>query len=388
MMKSLGTGAMASNTTLSRAPALAPLLAAMLATGLVCACSTAPKHEFVELSPLSGSELPDLSLHNLTEVTPEMAEFVDLYIPPTMNIRERIWQLAYLAVDPYVIHFKYDPALTLPPAETFRQRRGNCLSFSLMLVAMAKYAGIPARFQEVVLEPEYNSINDTFINSRHINVVLGRGKENYVIDVSGQVYDDSVQTRTVSQGEAAAQYYNNLGVEALLDSDLPTAWVRFRQALQTNSSLAYIWSNLGVVYNRNRQIADAEAAYRTAMSINRGDSIAANNLYVIYQREGRVADAAKLENRVERHRKRNPYYLALLASEALQSAQYQDAIELLQRSIRIQGEEYRFHGALAQAQYLAGDYENAWSSLDTARALAPPAAEADLQSLPLSDFPR
>ncbi|NIQ94756.1 MAG: hypothetical protein GWN87_11495, partial [Desulfuromonadales bacterium] len=47
-----------------------------------------------------------------------------------------------------------------------------------------------------------------------------------------------------------AQYYNNLGVEALLASDLPVAWARFRQALRTDSDLAYLWSNLGVVYNR------------------------------------------------------------------------------------------------------------------------------------------
>ena len=40
------------------------------------------------------------------------------------------------------------------------------------------------------------------------------------------------------------------------------------------------------------------------------------------------------------------------------------AIELLRRSIRINEEEYRFHGALAQAQYLAGNREEALNSLD------------------------
>jgi len=387
MMKSLE--AMASKMTHSGVPALAPMVATLLVTGLICACSTTPRHHFVDVAPfnMQGGSVPEPDFDDLTDVTPEMAAFMDLHVPASMPLRERIWQLTYLAVDPYVVGFSYDPAVTLPPAETFRQRRGNCLSFSLMLVAMAEYVGVPARFQEVVLKPEYSSINDTFINSRHINVLLGRGKEEFVIDVSGQVYDETVTTLTVSDREAAAQYYNNLGVEALLDSDLPMAWARFRQALMTDSSLPYIWSNLGVVYNRNQQIADAESAYRTAMSRHRGDSIAANNLYVIYQQEGRDEEAAKLENRVERHRKRNPYYLAMLASEALQSQQYQDAIKLLRRSIRLQGEEYRFHGALAQAQYLAGDYENAWSSLDTARALAPPAAEAELQSLPLPGFP-
>jgi tetratricopeptide (TPR) repeat protein len=378
---------MAYETSHSRAPTLAPILATMLVTTLVCACATAPIHDPGDITPLQGSAVPDPDFDDLSEVTPEMAAFMDLYVPSSMPIRERTWQLAYLAIDPYVVGFKYDPALTLPPAETFRQRRGNCLSFSLMLVAMARYAGVSARFQEVALEPEYSSINDTFVNSRHINVQLGRGQEVYVIDVSGEVFNERMRTRSVSDQEAAAQYYNNLGVEGLLDGDLPRAFARFRQALLTDPGIAYVWSNLGVVYNRNRQVADAEAAYRRAMSTRLGDDIAANNLYVIYQQEGRAADAAKLENRVERHRQRNPYYLAMLASEALESQKYEDAISLLKRSIKIQAEEYRFHGALAQAQYLAGDYEKALSSLDTARALAPETAAAELQSLPLSDLP-
>ncbi|NIQ94757.1 MAG: tetratricopeptide repeat protein, partial [Desulfuromonadales bacterium] len=83
----------------------------------------------------------------------------------------------------------------------------------------------------------------------------------------------------------------------------------------------------------------------------------------------------------------NPYYLALLADEALRSEHYDDAIALLRRSIKINSEEYRFHSALAQAQYLAGDHEKALSSLDTARALAPPAAAAELESLPLNALP-
>lgn len=378
---------MASISMHSRAPALAPLLATSLATGLMCACSMAPKHTPTDLPPLVRHNVPEIEIADLEAVSEEMQDFLAGYLPRTMNMGKKAWTLAYLGADPHVLEFKYDPSLTLPPAETFRRRTGNCLSFSLMLVAMAKHVGVPARFEEAILEPEYRSVNDTFVNSRHITVLLGHGQHSYLVDVSGEVFRDNARTQQIRDRAAAAQYYNNLGVEALLENDLPLAWAHFRQALSTDPGQAFLWSNLGVVYNRNGQVNDAEWAYETALSVNRRESIAVNNLYVIYQQQGRQDEAARLEDRVQRHRMRNPYYLALLATEALQSQQYDDAIQLLRRSIRINDAEYRFHGALAQAQYLAGEYEEALSSLDTARALAPPAVAAEFETLPLNALP-
>ena len=387
MIEALRNGAMASKLMQSRAPALPPLLVTLLTTGLVCACATTTEHKAEQIPALSGQETPSLPSDDLIEVSDEMREFLASYVPHTMNLGKRAWTLAYLANDRYVMPFRYDPTLTLPPAETFRRKTGNCLSFSMMLVAMARHVGVAARFEEAILEPEYRSVNDTFINSRHITVSLGQGQQTFLVDVSGAVFEENVRTRPISDRRAAAQYYNNLGVEALLAEDLPVAWSRFRQALWTDAGTAYLWSNLGVVYKRNGQGEDAERAYRKALAVDRGESIALNNLYVIYQEQGRYEEAAVLERRVERHRMRNPYYLALLASEALESRHYDDAIDLLERSIKINSEEYRFHGALAQAQYLAGDYEKARNSLDTARSLAPPEAMSEFESLPLNSLP-
>lgn len=360
--------------------------AVLMAMGILCACSAVPLHEPSAFPPLARHEIPRFPAENLLEVTDEMAAFVAEHAPPTLSKEKRSWALAYAAVDPYLMGFKYNPSLTLPPAEAFRRRTGNCMSFSLMLVAMARHAGIDARFEAAVLPPDWSSSNDIFLNSQHINVLLGREHNTYLVDVSGNVFGRELTTRRLSDREAEAQYYNNLGVDALLENDRATAWARFRQAINTDPRAAYLWSNLGVVYNRNQQPRDAEWAYHRALSVNRWESIAINNLYVMYQQQGRIREAAEIEDEVERHRRRNPYYLAMLADDAVASEQYDDAIALLRRSIKINEDEYRFHGALAQAQYLAGRYEEAQSSLDTARSLAPPAVAAELQQLPLQDI--
>lgn len=338
-------------------------------------CTTVPKPEAANLRPLAGQEIPRYETDDLSGVSEEMAGFLDKYILPSMSDRQRTWQLALITGDKYILGFKYNPSITLPPGDTFEGRTGNCLAFSLMLMAMARHAGIPAQLQEVVLPPEFSSENATFINSRHINVVLGRGELTYVVDVSGKDISRSVRTRPISRSEAEAQYYNNLGVGELLDGDLPAAWARFQQAIEIDPNPSYLWSNLGVVYNRSNQVEDAEWAYQIAISSFDNDSSALYNLYVIYQQEERWLEAARLEQKVDRHRRQNPYYLAILADEAVRSRKYNEAIALLKRSIRINRKEYRFHGAMAQAQFLAGNHDKARNSLDTARSLAPTNAE-------------
>lgn len=362
------------------------ILVIIVATGLLGACSATPRHHSAlhssDIHTLAGQEIPIFPNDDLSAVSEAMKAFIDVHLPASMNHRQRVWKLALVTTDKYILRFRYDPEITLPPVETFADRRGNCLSFSLMLMAMAREAGIQAQLQEVVLPPEYRSENNTFINSRHINVRLGDKYESFVIDVSGKDISNSVRTRQITRREAEAQYYNNLGVDELLSDNLPAAFARFQQALETDARPAYLWSNLGVVYNRNGQVEDAEWAYQIALSSKGEDHSALNNLYVIYQQEGRWMEASRLAQQVDRHRRQNPYYLALLADEAVASRQYNEAIALLKRSIRINSDEYRFHDALAQAQYLAGDQQKALNSLDTARSLAP-ASDLDNLSLPI-----
>ena len=362
------------------------IMAILVASVLLHACASTARQPPVELPTLRDRDIPAVEFADLGAVSEEMEAYLDRYIPRSAHAGKRAWTLAYVATDNLMFPFNYDPEVTLPPAQTFRLRTGNCLSFSMMLVAMARHIGVPARFEEGLVEPDYRNIDDTYVNSRHVIVVLGKGQNSVTVDVSRKVLKDDIRTRRVSDRNVAAQFYNNLGVNALLTRDLGLAWARFRQALEIDPGLAFVWSNLGVVYNRNDQPAEAEWSYQTALEVDDSESIAFNNLYVIYLQEGREGEAAGLESRVERHRQRNPYYLALLADEALRSQQYKDAIRLLRRSIKIQGDEYRFHGALAQAQYLSGNHEDALSSLDMARSLAPPGETLELDSLASMDF--
>ena len=106
-------------------------------------------------------------------------------------------------------------------------------------------------------------------------------------------------------------------------------------------------------------------------------------LPLILEEEGNLEAAEVLAARVEKIRRSNPYYLHYLAEIANGEERYSDAVILLNRAIRLERSEYRFHQTLAQSQYLIGQTEKAQASLARAKKLAPP--ELDPNAITLSD---
>ena len=354
----------------------------MLALAALLSACSAPAVRQPDPPPLHGQEVPPIEHADLLRTTPEMSAFVEQYAEAERGGQSRAWALAYAALDPYVLEFSYDPRVTLTADEAFRRRRGNCLTFSAMLVAMAREAGLQAHFQEVIIPPNWSAVNDTVLVSKHVNAVVTDQGRNYAIDVSRRKTSPREIIRPLSDSEAQAQYYNNLGADALVREELGLAYANFTRALEIQPGLAYIWSNIGVVFRRNGQTADAMFAYRTALQYDPDHKASLNNLHTIYTEEGEFGAAAELAARVERNRRKNPYYLLYLAEVASEEQRWSDAIELLDRAIRIDEGEYRFHYALAQARFHAGQVDMARDSLDRARALAPNGLPEPLLPLP------
>ena len=356
-------------------------LPACVVAVLLSACSSLPQN-LPPVPPLAGHATRQVPDADLLRLTPEMRAFVTRYAKRKSTEQGKAWMLAYAALDPYLLPFEYDPMVTLTADEGFRTGHGNCLTFSSMFIAMARDAGFNAWYQEVVVPPEWSAVNETLLVSKHVNAVVSGRAGRYVIDVSRRQKQSLEATRRMSDEEALAQYYNNLGADALVNGDLPLAHAYFSKALETHSGLPYVWSNLGVVLRRNGQTADAILAYRAAIDIDDQHTVALNNLYTLYVESGDLQAAGAIEAQVERNRRKNPYYLHYLAEIANEEQRWSDAIGLLNRAIRLESNEYRFHYALAQAHYSSGDTEGAYASLDRARELAPAGFEEEPLTLP------
>jgi tetratricopeptide (TPR) repeat protein len=347
------------------------LLPTLLLAMLIAACSPVPLRQ-PAVPALTGHPPIAIQDVDLLRLSPEMREFTERHAKRDSSHDSKAWMLAYAALDPFLLDFEYDPRVTLPADEAFRAGRGNCLTFSGMFVAMARDAGLNAWYQEVVVPPEWSAVDETLLVSKHVNAVVAEWGSRYVIDVSRRRQTRLEQTRRMSDEEALAQFYNNLGAEALVGHDLPRAHAYFSKALEARPGLAYVWSNLGVVFRRNQQTADAILAYKASIDLDPEHTVALNNLHTLYSEEGNLEAAADIAQRVERNRRNNPYYLHHLAEIANEEGRFSDAIDLLNRAIRLEADEYRFHYALAQVQYSIGNTDVAYASLERARELAPP----------------
>ena len=81
---------------------------------------------------------------------------------------ERVVQSIFSVIfDRSVVGFEYSGLKTFTAEETFDKRTGNCLSYTTMFIAMARYAGLIAKFQEVSDFSDWNRQGNLIVFSSH-----------------------------------------------------------------------------------------------------------------------------------------------------------------------------------------------------------------------------
>jgi tetratricopeptide (TPR) repeat protein len=367
-------------------------MAALLFGLVLGACGSAPVRDAAPAPLVQHHAVAMAEEVDVLAVSLPMRQFLEHYVLPYEDPRTRLSLLNLAVTDKGVLGFHYNPAQTLTAAEAFQRRSGNCVSFANLFVALAREAGLEARYQEVFLEPEWSSRDDTLIRAKHINVLVKAGRRSYMIDVSGEDVSWGSNRRSLSDEQAEAMYFNNLGADALIRGDFADAYALFLRAVETEPDTPDAWSNLGVLYGRNGQTLDAEGAYLEALRLNDGELAAMGNLHDLYFEQGRLAEAAKLERRVGAYRRENPYYLLALSEEAMAAGELAEAGALLRRAIEHKPEEHLMYFAQARLEYLSGNIEAAETSLKRARELAPPDMlreyQRPLEELVWRDSPR
>jgi len=346
-------------------------VALLMGAFLLSACAT---QSFIPAAPpllTNRTPLAAIPAQDLLEVTPEMEAFLERYVLPYHNLQTRLNMLTIAITSSGVLGFDYNEVRTLTAPEAFATRSGNCIGFANLIVAMARKAGLDARYQEVSRMSEWSSRADTLLLVKHINVVVFGPGFSYVIDVSGLRFDKGEPRRLVSDAYAKALFYNNLGAEALLREDLPRAWNYLAAAARLGSRATDPWINLGVVYKRNGQPEAAEVAYLAALQINSRDYSAMNNLYELYLAEENLPAAAELADKVDGYRRKNPYYLMKRSEQALQEGDFDHSIDLLRSAIAKKDDDALLYFAMAKAQFLSGNALAAENSLMLARDAAP-----------------
>ena len=302
-------------------------------------------------------------------VNDEMREFVETHVERRAGDYIRLHQLLLAIISKGTFGLQYDET-TRTASETFRLRKGNCLSFSNMFIALARAADLDAQFQEVDIPPDWTYRNDAFVLNRHVNVYVDLGRAgHHAVDFNMEDFRTGYDRRTISDTRALAHYFNNMGVESMQGGDAASALAYFRRAIVENDRrFSPAWANLGILYLREGYPKYAEAAFLQALDED-GDNFVAN-LVGLYEQSGDLKRAAVFQKRVVRHRNQNPYYRYQLARKAFLAQDYDAAISHLKYAIRKRDQEDQFHFLLGLSYLQKGDEGAARRSLARAEELA------------------
>lgn len=222
-------------------------------------------------------------------VTPDMAAFVARHVNRNVSHRDRLRQLVWAVGASDELGFRYDPDATQTAGEAFRARFGDCVSFSLMFVSMARLAGLDARFQSVSIKTGKRRSRGLTVSCRHLNVVVFLPRAQVEVDITlpnlwttrKRGFCRGVVKELVPDRFAWSAYFNNKAVESLAEDDLVMAEYCCRAAVVLAPECADAWVNFGVCRRVLGDLDRAEGAYLRALTCQSDCRAARANLILL-----------------------------------------------------------------------------------------------------------
>ena len=286
----------------------------------------------------------------------ELKGQLDSYIGYVRDERKRVELLQDFLYDEANLGIIYSAEKTHTAMELYNARSGNCLSAMNLYVAMARHLGIEARFQRVDVQPSWDKRGGLLVLSQHINAT-GRFDQTirYVADFTPEIALQQLTSKVISDTQARALYFNNLGVEALVAHNYEGAIAYFKNALFLDPENAIAWNNVGAAFNRVGDRALAQYSYRTAFELDGNSATAIANLAKFYHAQGDTRRARAYELAIERFNAMNPYYHYAQGHVAYGEGDLALARKAFERALALKEEEPDFYVALGRIYFEQGD---------------------------------
>ncbi len=278
---------------------LAGTRAALLAAAaLLCGCASSGRLPVFNLQPAQWeSAVRELGLDPATvscpvSATPEMRRAAHLY-GGNGSDTDRLGRMHKALLDRNDFAFEYEKVVTFTAEEAFAARRGNCVSFSNLLVAFARSVGIPLQAGLVLTSGSSEKVGDLVLTYSHMVAVYPSTKGFTIYDfyVDRARIDVGGELRLLDDLEIAAISLSNRGVAALREGDLASARDLLEKAVRLGPKLPDLHANLGIVYWRQGDIDLAFATFLRGLDLEPHRAALLHNLAALDLELGRVEEA-------------------------------------------------------------------------------------------------
>ncbi|MBT8115112.1 MAG: hypothetical protein KJP04_07015 [Arenicella sp.] len=286
--------------------------------------------------------------------------------------RQSIDRLATWLIDPDGHGMTYQLGANLTPVESYKEQRGNCISFTILLYTLARELDVELRFNEVDLPDEWGMGDDEnhLVLYRHVNAVYRIGTRTNIYDLALENYDRRYPQRAISEQKAVAMLHNNRAIDAFKLDDLEQAFHYLRLAVNLAPDYSDLYANLGVFFKRKGQFQLAEQAFLYSLQLDKYSTIAASSLERFYRESGQVRKAERFAKRARFARQQNPYYQYGLAKKEFAEQSYSAARKSVKRAKRLHAGDDRFFELSARIEQQLGNYRQALRELEKAHQLS------------------
>lgn len=320
--------------------------------------------------PIADAEIPWVRIN---EPSANMRKYVAATVgdirAPTRRFNELFRNLAQDGFFKAV----YTADSTLTAAETFMARGGNCLSYTNMFVALAREAGLDARYQIVAVPPSWDADAGFLIRYTHINVLVRNVSLNYrpgddvIVDFNDVHPDPDYPRKEVSDAYAESLFYANQSVNLLREKQHRESFAYLRRAIEIAPENEDLWINLGAFYATQEDYRSSIEAYEVALQIDPRNRAAYSGLARSHANLGDFEQATFYEDKVRRYREGNPYYHYALAQAAFEDADFEQSLRYIEAAIDLRGRTPRFHLFKGLVHQRLGDAEEAEESFKRAQ---------------------
>ena len=314
---------------------------------------------------------------DLLALTPEMAEFLVDEVQYNRVRRLRLQGLIDAIFDEDGLGITYGNNRTKTARDTFETRSGNCLSFTVLFVTMARHLGLKAYFQEVAEVMSWDQRGELVVSNKHMfaEVELDNGVSQ--VDFLPGADKRYTLVRRISDERALAHFFNNLGAEKLTGGQLEEALNDFERSLAADDTFTPAMVNLAVAQRRQGQLAEAEQNLLRALAIDSGEYSAASNLAALYLAQGREEEAQPYLSKVEKYLDQNPFHHYRQGLQDAERGNFDDAVKHLREAVRRLPEDPGFRVTLADYYIEVGARARAQSELTQALYLTRDVREKD-----------
>ncbi len=187
--------------------------------------------------------------------------------------------------------FEYDSGSTFTAQDAFANRRGNCVAFTNLFIALGRSLGYNLRAALLIRRGKSEKAGDLVMVYSHMVAAHLDGKKTSLYDFYNTRDNGSAEVRLLDDLSVAGISLSNRAIEDLRKGDLETAFVKMVDAVKLAPMLPSLRANLGLVRHRRGDLPGAFDEYKKGLELDAKNPSVLHNLAALYLELDRPADA-------------------------------------------------------------------------------------------------